>query len=98
MVELDFDKKVAYLWDDIAGCTIFLGPNSPIVIDATEFPKCKENAFSFTDLSISNSVVEFGKGDLGIFNFVDKTISRFYPPEICHSRTADPIWFTPNTW
>jgi Protein of unknown function (DUF295) len=95
---LDFEENKLLQWDDINDCAIFIGANSPVAFDASQFSGCKKNSFYFTDLSIIYSEEKFGCGDLGIFDYVTKTISRFYSPDIIHSYVANPVWITPNPW
>jgi Protein of unknown function (DUF295) len=95
---LDFEENKLLQWDDINDCAIFIGANSPVAFDASQFSGCKNNSFYFTDLSIIYSEKKFGYGDIGIFDYVTKTISRFYSPDIIHSYVANPVWITPNPW
>ncbi|XP_078169079.1 F-box/kelch-repeat protein At1g57790-like [Carex rostrata] len=97
LLEIDLERKELHRWDDIDGCAIFLGVNSPIAIDASQFAGCKGNAFYFTDLAAPYSA-KFGCCDLGVFDYVTKTITTYYPPEIFHPLVAPPVWLTPNPW
>ncbi|XP_078148533.1 F-box/kelch-repeat protein At1g57790-like [Carex rostrata] len=79
----------------IDGCAIFLGVNSAIVIDASQFAECKGNTFYFTDLASPYSP-NFGCADLGAFDYVNRTITTYYPHQIFHPLLAPPLWLTPN--
>jgi len=93
---LNFEENKLLQWNDINDCAIFIGANSSVAFDAGQFSGCKKNSFYFTDLSFPFSEKKFGCGDIGIFDYVTKTINRFYPRDIIHPRVANPVWIIPN--
>ncbi|KAJ4786787.1 F-box family protein [Rhynchospora pubera] len=40
----------------------------------------------------------YGAEDLGIYDLIGKSITRYYPRDVIHHALAAPIWFTPNPW
>ncbi|KAL3655354.1 hypothetical protein CASFOL_001140 [Castilleja foliolosa] len=85
------------------GLTMFIGMNHSFAVSAAEFPNLKPNSIYFTDANKIDSSI-YGGHDIGIFDYVNKTLSPCY----CYPCVDDipslkriappPMWFTPSLY
>ncbi|KAJ4745888.1 F-box family protein [Rhynchospora pubera] len=98
VIEPNLEKNCLYDRRDIDGYALFLGRNSSIFVDSSQFPMCKKNSINFTHLTDSFSREEFGCHEFGIFDMITKTWSTYYPVEASPTSIGSPVWLTPNPW
>ncbi|CAA0825461.1 F-box protein [Striga hermonthica] len=108
-VTIDFDVH-RYDWEDgdlkyvegssLGGWALFFGASShSVALRASDFPELKPNSIYFTDaLELS---LNQGNHDIGIFSYMDKTVSPcYYPcdPADLKPIFPAPIWFFPTSF
>ncbi|KAJ4779875.1 F-box family protein [Rhynchospora pubera] len=95
--ELDLERNKYFTCQQINGHAMFLGASSPVVINPSCYHNCMKDAIYFTDFAHVFSE-SYGAEDLGIYDLIGKSITRYYPRDVIHHALAAPIWFTPNPW
>lgn len=96
ILEPEFNENAIYEWEDIDGFALFVGTNSTIVIDASQFAACNRDSIYFTHITSSLSADKFGYDDLGVFDIIGNTVSSYYRYKDFHPQIGAPIWFTPS--
>ncbi|KAF3335165.1 hypothetical protein FCM35_KLT19672 [Carex littledalei] len=93
---INLHKKMWSEWIDVRDHALFIGNNSVIVVDASEFTgTCQKNGIYFTDLF--ESYLWFGEGhDLGIYDYVNETFQWYYEDEHFLSLEEPLVWLTPS--
>ncbi|KAL3639690.1 hypothetical protein CASFOL_014658 [Castilleja foliolosa] len=88
--------------DALDGLTMFIGMNHSFAVSSADFPNLKPNSIYFTD-SNKHAKSIYGGHDVGVFDYVNKTLSHCY----CHPCVDDPslkriepppMWFTPHLY
>ncbi|KAL3655469.1 hypothetical protein CASFOL_001255 [Castilleja foliolosa] len=86
--------------DALDGLTMFIGMNHSFAVSSADYPNLKPNSIYFTD-SNKHAKSIYGGHDVGVFDYVNKTLSHCY----CYPGVDDrslkrieppPMWFTPN--
>lgn len=101
-----------YMESSLGGLALFIGLNHGFALRADEYPELKPNSIYFTDrdcareLSTENDPWcidddeeeerDFGRHDVGIFNYQDGTFSPCDCGAIQNKIRAATTWFTPN--
>ncbi|KAL7141797.1 hypothetical protein ABFS83_08G077900 [Erythranthe nasuta] len=99
---IDVEKgELVYMDGSLGGLAMFVGLNHSFALCAGEFPGVKPDSIYFTDV-FSPPYWDggaYGGHDVGIYNYVDGTISPCYYPvdvESIQRIVPSPMWFTPN--
>ncbi|KAH0698420.1 probable F-box protein At1g65740 [Solanum tuberosum] len=95
--KIDLDACEATPTKDLGDRAFFLGHNSSISVQASQFPGIKPNHIYFTDncLCLYLHLREGCGLDMGVFNLADESIQPHYDG-VSLSRVCPPIWVTPN--
>ncbi|XP_078153581.1 F-box/kelch-repeat protein At1g57790-like [Carex rostrata] len=90
---INLHKKTWSEWIDVRDHALFVGNNSAIVVDASQFTgTCLKNGIYFTDLF--ESYHWLGKGhDLGIYDYVNETFQCYYEDQHFLSLEEPLVWY-----
>ncbi|KAK6932425.1 Domain unknown function DUF295 [Dillenia turbinata] len=93
--EIDFTHKGNWVEVSHLGSkAIFLGHNSSITVDASEFRRCKRNCIYFTDDSLEGYVDSEDGRDMGIYNMANRSVEPHFEEESCPQ--IIPRWLEPH--
>ncbi|KAL3655021.1 hypothetical protein CASFOL_000807 [Castilleja foliolosa] len=86
----------------LGGLTMFIGMNHSFAVSSADFPNLKPNSIYFTDSNKHANPI-YGGHDVGVFDYVNKTLSHCYSHPCVDDTSSKrieppPMWFTPNLY
>ena len=96
--KLDFEEgiysKFRHFNNHAINHAIFVGRNSPVVIDPRQFSGCTQNAIYFANTGYGHYWVPWNF--IEIYNLVKNNSARYYAFKNLPSEYVAPIWLAPN--